>query len=130
MAGTANSGRRPTPTAVKIANGNPGKRPLNTSEPVPPAGIITRPAWLQPAAVDVWDRLSPIAEKMGTLTTADVEPFAVLCALLADFHVNRNAKVAGIIKGYFAEFGFTPASRSRIVASLPNPENEFSDFGF
>ena len=29
----ATRGRKPTPTAIKELEGNPGKRPLNTKEP-------------------------------------------------------------------------------------------------
>lgn len=29
----ATRGRKPTPTAIKMLEGNPGKRPLNTKEP-------------------------------------------------------------------------------------------------
>ena len=31
----ATRGRKPKPTAVKVLEGNPGKRPLNMYEPVP-----------------------------------------------------------------------------------------------
>lgn len=33
------AGRKPKPTAVKKLEGNPGKRKLNTKEPVPAKGI-------------------------------------------------------------------------------------------
>jgi phage terminase small subunit len=129
VAGNANSGRIPQPTAIKKQNGITRKDRLNTNEPIPPAGIIVRPAYLNDAAALVWDRLAPLADAMGTLSTADVEALSVLCALLADFHVTRNGKVAGIIKGYLADFGFTPASRSRLVSSVTNkPENELEEF--
>ena len=31
----ATRGRKPTPTAIKVLEGNPGKRPLNDREPKP-----------------------------------------------------------------------------------------------
>ena len=31
-------GRRPKPTALKLIEGNPGKRPLPRDEPTPPVG--------------------------------------------------------------------------------------------
>ena len=34
------AGRKPKPTAVKKLEGNPGKRKLNTKEPVPAKGIV------------------------------------------------------------------------------------------
>jgi hypothetical protein len=33
------AGRKPKPTAVKKLEGNPGKRKLNTKEPVPAKGL-------------------------------------------------------------------------------------------
>lgn len=36
------AGRKPKPTAVKKLEGNPGKRKLNTKEPVPAKGIRTK----------------------------------------------------------------------------------------
>ena len=34
----ATRGRKPKPTALKILEGNPGKRPINENEPIPPKG--------------------------------------------------------------------------------------------
>ena len=36
----ATRGRKPKPTALKVLEGNPGKRPLNDREPVPPLSLI------------------------------------------------------------------------------------------
>ena len=33
------AGRKPKPTAVKKLEGNPGKRKLNTKEPIPAKGM-------------------------------------------------------------------------------------------
>ena len=33
-------GRKSKPTALKILEGNPSKRPLNENEPIPPKGNI------------------------------------------------------------------------------------------
>ena len=46
----ATRGRKPKPTAMKILEGNPGKRPLNPFEPVPVKGDIKCPDWLLPEA--------------------------------------------------------------------------------
>lgn len=69
-------GPLPKPTSMKLAAGNPGRRRLNEEEPIPPAGEIRPPSWLAPAARRHWRKLSPVAIAMGTLTTADVVPFA------------------------------------------------------
>ena len=43
-------GRKPKPTALKVLEGNPGKRPLNDHEPIPPKGELKCPSWLLPEA--------------------------------------------------------------------------------
>lgn len=40
----ATRGRKPKPTAMKILEGNPGERPLNEREPIPPKGNIKCPS--------------------------------------------------------------------------------------
>jgi len=40
------AGRKPKPTAVKKLEGNPGKRKLNTKEPVPAKGMPACSDWL------------------------------------------------------------------------------------
>ena len=44
------AGRKPKPTALKKLEGNPGKRKLNTKEPVPDKGMPDCPKWLLPEA--------------------------------------------------------------------------------
>ena len=39
-------GRKPSPTHLKLVKGNPGKRPLNVSEPEPEAVLPCPPAEL------------------------------------------------------------------------------------
>jgi len=39
-------GRKPKPTYLKIVAGNPGRRPLNKSEPRPVGTLETPPDWL------------------------------------------------------------------------------------
>ena len=46
----AQRGRKPKPTAVKVLEGNPGKRSLNTNEPKPVKKAPRCPAWLEDEA--------------------------------------------------------------------------------
>ena len=46
----AKRGRKPTPTAIKELEGNPGKRPLNAKEPKPVKKAPSCPKWLEPEA--------------------------------------------------------------------------------
>ena len=51
------AGRKPKPTALKKLEGNPGKRKMNTKEPVPGKGMPDCPKWLLPEAKEEWKRL-------------------------------------------------------------------------
>ena len=46
----ATRGRKPKPTALKVLEGNPGKRPLNENEPKPERKAPECPSWLEPEA--------------------------------------------------------------------------------
>ena len=82
--GYENSGRRPKPTALKVLRGNPGKGKINENEPQPPDGEIVPPKRLSLMAKEIWEEWAPVAIAMGTLTPADILPFARMCELQAD----------------------------------------------
>ena len=54
------AGRKPKPTALKKLEGNPGKRKLNTKEPIPAKGMLNCPEWLLPEAKKEWENLMGI----------------------------------------------------------------------
>ena len=118
------SGPPPTPTALAALRGFPGHRKRNTREPTPaPLADLTPPLKLDIETTGAWNRLAPIFAKLGMLTEADV-PFAQLCRgeVLLDRLWERGDE-AGYLKAFsalrplWAEFGATPASRSRIAAA-------------
>jgi P27 family predicted phage terminase small subunit len=135
------SGRKPKPTAIKILEGNPGKRPLNDSEPKPMHKTPPCPKWLMPEAKKEWRRLASGLTAMGVLTDVDMAAFSGYCQAYARWKENeefitKNGSLVRTPSGYwqqvpqvsiaqqylkqmerFAEqFGLTPASRSRIIA--------------
>ena len=135
-------GRRPKPTALKKLEGNPGKRPLNELEPVPPVASLRCPNYLLPEARKEWRRLAPILMNLGLLTAADAVPFAGYCQAYARWreaeefitqhgsifktpsgYVQQVPQVSiaqqnlKIMQSFATEFGLTPACRARIVAS-------------
>lgn len=77
-------GPAPKATALKVLEGNPGKRPLNDHEPVPEPGARC-PEWISPAARAQWIRLAPILENCGALTEADENILAAYCDAFANF---------------------------------------------
>lgn len=141
----ATRGRKPKPTALKALEGNPGKRPLNEHEPVPPKGTIRCPAWLEAEAKKEWKRLAPSLEAMGVLTAVDITAFAGYCQAYARWkeaeefiskhgsifqtpsgYVQQVPQVSiaqqnlKIMQSFCSEFGLTPATRSRIIAGSGN----------
>ena len=144
-------GRKPTPTRLKVLTGNPGKRPLNRDEPRPEPALPDCPPELSPAAQAEWHRLAGELAALRVLTNLDRAALAAYCgayALSAEATeaiqkfgamvksptgypiqspyvsiANRQAEIMLRIAG---EFGFTPASRSRIAAPSP-PEPDLFD---
>lgn len=62
------AGRKPKPTAMKKLEGNPGKRKLNTKEPVPAKGMFVCPDWLMSEAKKEWERLAKLMNQMDVPT--------------------------------------------------------------
>ena len=147
----ATRGRKPTPTAIKMLEGNPGKRPMNESEPKPLKKAPSCPKWLEPEAKREWRRLAKQMESIGILTDVDMAAFAGYCQAYARWKeaeefITQHGTIVRTPSGYwpqvpqvsiaqtylkvmskFAEqFGLTPAARSRIVAdnSVNNPSDE------
>ena len=77
------AGRPPKPTAVKLAAGNPGKRPLNKREPTIASKMPTCPAWLAPEAKKEWRRLAKELHAANLLTSVDRAALAAYCQLWA-----------------------------------------------
>ena len=148
----ATRGRKPKPTALKVLEGNPGKRPLNEHEPVPPKAAIRCPAWLEPDAKKEWKRLAPALEAMGILTTVDISAFAGYCQAYARWkeaeefiskhgsifqtpsgYVQQVPQVSiaqqnlKIMQSFCSEFGLTPATRSRIIANSGGDDGAADD---
>lgn len=78
-------GRPPKPTALKVLEGNPGKRPLNQHEPKPKPISPKCPAWLDKEAKKMWKDLAPKLERLGLLTVIDGAALAAACQRWACF---------------------------------------------
>ena len=146
-------GRPPKPTALKVLEGNPGKRPLNKREPRPTAGAPTRPEWLLPEAKREWNRLVPELTRLGLLATVDRASLSAYCQCWAMYvdavkDIKENGTTFVTDKGYegprpsvaimnqmlqrmgslSAKFGFTPSDRARIAVPPQEGADEFSQF--
>ena len=139
-------GRRPKPTALRLVEGNPGKRAVNKKEPKPKREIPSCPAHLSDAGKVAWGRLSVLLDRMGVLTEADSAALERLCDCYSDVLTCRESLIADgwtyktvdaqgntLIKGnpaatqlraadsqfksYLIEFGLTPSARSKVHAA-------------
>jgi P27 family predicted phage terminase small subunit len=138
-------GRRPKPTRIKALTGNPGKRPLNVHEPRPEPALPECPTELNPAAQREWARLTGELAKLNLITQLDRGALATYCAAYAMWaeaqeQINKYGAMVKSPTGFpiqspylaianrqteimmriASEFGFTPASRSRISAPPPD----------
>lgn len=133
-------GRTTKPTALKVIEGNKGKRGINKQEPDPEYLVdLTPPAWLSEDAKRVWDEVAPNLSKAKLLTCVDVELLAQGCVGIANFrkaHAMASGDQmisAGLTGKYvnpwlvvqsmsfkqsmkvFEQFGMSPAARTRIA---------------
>ncbi len=140
-------GRKPKPTALKVVEGNPGRRPLNGREPKPPAKMPTCPSHLSATAKTEWKRLARVLSDVGLLTLVDRTVLAGYCQAYGRW-VEAEKKLqetptllktpAGYIQTspwltisnkqmelmakYMAELGLTPSSRARLSVNIPSEE--------
>ena len=149
------AGRRPTPTALKLVKGNPGKRAPNKKEPKPAREIPSCPAHLSDEAKVAWGKLTVLLDRMGVLTEADVFALERLCDCYADIlacrelverdgrtyttqseggtliktnpAVNQLRAADAQFKSYLVEFGLTPAARTKVNAKGSDDDEDKKD---
>jgi P27 family predicted phage terminase small subunit len=148
----------PKPSALKILQGNPGKRPLNGNEPKP-SGVPTCPDGLSKGARKEWKRISKELIACSLLTRVDRAGLAIYCETYARWEhateqVNKYGvmvkdpsdlsgkrampnpylsiaeKAAETVRKLLPEFGLSPSGRSRlqITAAPEAPASEWDDF--
>ncbi|MDB5294742.1 MAG: phage terminase, small subunit, putative, family [Phycisphaerales bacterium] len=149
-------GRRgppPKPTALKIAEGNPGHEKINRLEPRPDVAAPNRPAWLTERAAAEWVRVVPELLSLGLLTRVDLAALACYCEAVSDLQgaiemlaadgptidadsgyklphpaVAMKRAAMQAVRQFAAEFGLSPAARSRVAAPPPAKANPLAAF--
>lgn len=145
-------GPRPKPTKLKVLSGTARPEDLRRNEPKPAPIAPKRPTWLPDEAKKKWKELAPELEKLGLLTVVDGPAFAMMLEHWAlaveaakvikkegtmtvdERGLPRKHPLAQVLrdhsaafKGYMAEFGLSPASRTRL--DLPEiKEDSFDEF--
>lgn len=146
-------GRKPTPTHLKLLEGNAGKRAINHKEPKPQGDLFEPPGDLPAAALPFWTQAIAAAPR-GLLKDLDLRVLAVwsIAAWLHSEAAKQVATSATIIQSKSgeimqhpslailnkqaiimlraaAEMGFTPSSRSRVSSGAGDgDENPFDEF--
>lgn len=150
------AGRIPLPTRVHELNGNPSKLDLEarkSTEPQPAVAIPAAPAHLDADAAAEWRRMSAELESLGLLTQIDRAALALYCSawgrlVQAERELKRSGLVVTTKSGYqqksawltiadtawtqvlkaCAEFGLSPASRSRVTAQPKEDTTDDAEF--
>jgi P27 family predicted phage terminase small subunit len=73
------TGPRPTPTALKLVKGNPGKRAMNRQEASVALAEPTPPAFLSDDAKVEWGRVVGVLYRAGLMTEIDRAALAAYC---------------------------------------------------
>ena len=143
-------GRKPKPSALKMFEGNPGKRALNQNEPKPAVQTPDCPVHLDDEAQAEWNRITPELSTLGLIARIDRAALAAYCQawsrwvkaeeMLKSTGPVIKSKTTGAIyqnpylavanramkqmRDFLTEFGMTPSSRSRVSSGLPPVRDE------
>jgi len=143
------AGRPRKPTQQKIAEGNPGLRPLPKNEVKPEAGVPEAPAWLDREAKAEWRRVAPHLFKAGLLAKIDRAALTAYCQSwsrwvaaekkLAESSLLGQTKTGKIQRNPYlgiahqemnhvwktlSAFGMTPSSRAGLEATTISEDSE------
>ena len=125
------TGRKPTPTALKLLKGNPGKRPLPENEP-DPRGEVKKPPFVKGYRPQkLWKQYAPELERLGVLKSTDVDMFGGWCCLMAEMQEAPQLFTAAKwsqLRALAASFGLEPSSRSRFSVPQPRKKDDAEEF--
>jgi phage terminase small subunit len=120
----SNSGPSPKPTALKLLQGNPGKREINRKEPRPEAGKPEIPGWFSSDDLatpeSIYNDLADQLMAMRVLTVADQQALADLADKIA---LCRRLRVE-----MFSGFSYETTTKTGSIMRRIKPEvSAFSD---
>jgi P27 family predicted phage terminase small subunit len=86
-------GRKPTPSHLRLLQGNVQRRPVPMDEPQPLQLLDAPPplAFIEAYAKEEWERLAPELVRMGLMTLVDSAPFAAYCVAFARWRTAEEA---------------------------------------
>ena len=140
---TGSRGPLPKPTALKLLEGNAGKRALDLSAGVNPRiEVPTAPRHLCPAGKKEWSRITPLLADLGLISGLDLAALALYCnayGRLVDLETNFNGQVNLLVDGgmkyhdavYQASHSVTPsgyAQQSVAVQLIKNHREQVNRY--
>lgn len=145
-------GPAPKPTALKMRQGNPGKRAINQGEPKPRAAAPRVPPHLAAEARACWKRTVRILSAANLMTVADQGILALYCQawarwVSAEEQVEKIGEVVKTKSGnliqnpylsvanramdqmlvYGRELGLSPSSRTRLSVKIEEPRPSLAE---
>lgn len=118
---TGSRGPLPKPAALKLLEGNPGKRALNLADGVNPrVEIPSFPKYLGVAARKEWKRITPILEELGLVSGLDCEALAVYCQIVGRLHEIETAFNGKVDLHVAAGMSYPDAVYATNVVTTPN----------
>lgn len=135
---TGSRGPLPKPTALKLLEGNAGKRPLDLAAGVnPKIEIPSAPKHLSKEAKKEWVRITPLLEDLGLISGLDRTALALYCQAagrLAELETAFNGMVAKkVCEGvdyadavYQASYAVTPSgyAQQSVIVQLIGKHRE------
>jgi P27 family predicted phage terminase small subunit len=141
-------GRKAKPTALRILEGNPGRRPIR-HEPQPRWSALTRPKLLSVEARREWDRLAPEMSRLKLLTMLDAALFTAYCVVWGHWvdcervisssgmtqtsprgivrirpEVRLSLRYAEQLRSITSDFGMNPTSRTRLDVPVLDSDDD------
>jgi P27 family predicted phage terminase small subunit len=135
---TGTRGPLPKPTALKLLEGNPGKRALNLSDGVNPrVDIPSVPKHLGVEARKEWKRVTPLLEELGLISGLDRAALGLYCQAvgrLSELETAFNGQVARLVDAgadysdavYQASHAITPSgyAQQSVIVQLIKSHRE------
>lgn len=136
---TGTRGPLPKPAALKLLEGNAGKRPLDLAAGVNPRiEVPSAPRHLSPEAKKEWKRITPLLEELGLISGLDRTALALYCQVagrLAELETAFNGMVARLVDEekldyadavYKASYAVTPSgyAQQSVIVQLIGKHRE------
>ncbi len=144
------AGRKRKPDHLKVVTGTAQKCRMNPDAPAANPGIASAPEWLSDRASEIYARVGATILGMGIASPDDVDAMALLASRLEEVEiltaviedqgrtylsdgglwkarpeVSMRNEAMRHAQSLLAEFGLTPAARSKVSAGKKPDENPF-----